>query len=159
VAGGGRRVHLVGVPVRLLLESSRQLWDLQREMQVVAMDHSAPAELDHVVQAGRPWMADLDLWADPDRRKLERIAASGVDTYDYEVEVPADVADRLAGISAWLRRATSATVGRYLLTLPVSADVSALRRWIGEEIVSQISGSEPRPCPIQVGPGAFRAGR
>lgn len=149
VAGGGRRVHFVGVPVQLLLESSRQMWDLQREMQVVAMDGSAPDELDQVVQAGRPWMTGLDLWADRDRIRLERAAASGAVTYDYEVEVPLDVIDRIAGMAAWVRRATSAAIGRYLLTCPTSSEVSALRRWIRDEIAAQLSGSAPTPCPIK----------
>lgn len=149
VTGGGRVVHLVGVPVNLLLESSRQLWDLQREMQVIAMDRGAPEDLEPVVQAGRPWMADLDVWVDRDRKRLERVAASGAGTYDYDVEVPSDVIDRIAGVTAWIRRVTSTAVGRYLLTLPASNEVSALRRWIMDEIASQLSGANPRPCPIK----------
>jgi anti-sigma regulatory factor (Ser/Thr protein kinase) len=150
VTGGGRCVHLVGVPVALILESTRQLSDLQREVQVMAMGRNAPPELDQVVQSGRPWITDIDLWTDSDRRVVEEAVAAGRETVDFDVVVPEDVAARIEGIAGWLRRVTSGLVRRHLLTLPASHEVTAYRRWLGEEIMRQLAGRRPEPCPVRI---------
>jgi anti-sigma regulatory factor (Ser/Thr protein kinase) len=150
VTGSGRIVHLVGVPVEVLLESTRQLNYLQREVQVLAMGHHAPPELEHVVQAGQPWVTDIDLWTDGDRRVAESASASGIETIDFDVYVPEDIASRIEGIAAWLRRVAASIRRRQLLTLPASDEVTAYRRWMGEEILRQLSGRPPQPCPVRV---------
>ena len=150
VTGGGRRVHLVGIPVELLLESTRHLSDLQREMQVMAMDRTAPPEVEQVVQAGRPWVTDIDRWVDVDRRVAESAMARGQRLVDYEVLVPEDVDRRIEGIAGWIRRTASSVLRCHLLTLPASEEVAAYRRWCGEEIVAQMSGRSPRPCPVRL---------
>lgn len=155
VTGGGRRVRLIGVPVDVLLESTRQLADLQREMQVMAMDHSAPPEVARVIQAGKPWTTAIDVWADSDRRRAERAFARGERTVDFDVEVPDDVVARMDGIAQWLARTASRLVRRHLLTLPARPEVTAYRQWYAEEIFSQLSGGDPRPCPVRGGGAAF----
>lgn len=150
VAGAGRRVHLVGVPVQLLLESTRQLSDLHREMQVMVLGRDAPPELEQVIQAGKPWITDIDLWTDSDRRMAERAAAAGAETIDFELVVPDDIVSRIEGIGSWLRRAASSITRRQLLTLPATDEVNAYRRWYGEEILRQLSGRDPEPCPVRV---------
>lgn len=154
VTAGGRRIQFVGVPVALILESVRQLSDLQREMQVMVLGGTTPPELEQVVQAGRPWVTDIDVWADADRRAAERAAARGQETIDFELVVPPDVDRRIDGISRWLRRTTTAVTRRYLLTLPASRDVNALRQWYRREILSQMAGADPEPCPLRVGADA-----
>jgi anti-sigma regulatory factor (Ser/Thr protein kinase) len=146
---GGRRIRLIGVPVELILESTRQLADLQREVQVMAMAKSAPPELEGVVQAGRPWSADIDLWADADRRVAEQAHARGEDVIDYEVVVPEDVDRRIDGVARWLGRVTSSLVRRHLLSLPARPEVAAYRRWYAAEISAQLAGRPPEPCPLQ----------
>jgi hypothetical protein len=121
-------------------------------MQVMAMGRDAPPELEGVVQAGRPFISDLDLWTDSDRRFAESAAAAGRETVDFEVFVPDDVASRIEGMAGWLRRAASSIRRRQLLTLPPSSQVAAYRRWYGEEIMSQLAGRDPQPCPVTVTP-------
>lgn len=150
VTRDGRRVHLVGVPVSVLLDSTRQLSDLQREVQVMAMGRNAPPDLQQVVQAGQPWITDIDMWTDSDRRTAESAAAVGADTVDFDVFVPDDIASTIEGIASWLRRAASSLMHRQLLTLPPSDEVVAYRRWFGDEIMRQLAGRRPRPCPIGV---------
>jgi anti-sigma regulatory factor (Ser/Thr protein kinase) len=149
VTAGGRPIRLIGVPVHLILESTRHLADLQREMQVMAMAHTAPPEVEGVVQAGRPWTTDLDLWADADRRMAESAQARGEEVVDFEVVVPEDITKRIEGIAQWMSRTASALVRRHLLTLPARPEVTAYRRWYADEILAQLSGQEPRPCPIK----------
>ena len=145
----GRCVHLVGVPVSVLLDSTRQLSDLQREVQVMAMGHNAPPELEQVVQTGQPWLTDIDMWTDADRRTAESAAAKGAETVDFDVFVPDDIASTIEGIASWLRRAASSLMRRQLLTLPPSEQVVAYRRWFADEIIRQMAGRQPRPCPIR----------
>ena len=150
VTAGGRRVHLVGIPVELLLESTRHLSDLQREMQVMAMDRTAPPEVEQVVQAGKPWGTDIDRWVEAERRVAESAMARGERTVDFDVVVPDDIARRIEGIAAWMGRTASSVLRRHLLTLPASDEVAAYRRWYGEEIVAQMAGRPPRPCPVRL---------
>ncbi len=156
LTGGGRCIHLVGVPVQLLLESTRHLSDLQREMQVMAMDRTAPPEVEQVVQAGRPWITDIDQWVSSDRRTAESALAMGAETVDFELFVPDDIGRRIEGITAWMRRTASQVLRGHLLTLPPSDDVAAYRRWYGEEIIAQLSGRDPQPCPVRLQRPVYR---
>lgn len=155
LTAGGRRVHLVGIPVELLLESSRHLSDLQREMQVMAMDRTAPPEVERVVQAGKPWVSDIDRWVAIDKRAAEQAVARGERTVDVHVVVPDDIARRIDGIGAWVRHTASLVLRRYLLTLPAREEVAAYRRWYGEEIIAQMSGRPPQPCPVRLDGAIF----
>ena len=148
VTGGGRHIRLMGVPVALLLESTRQLADLQREMQVISMGKAAPAELEGVLQAGKPWTTEIDRWTDSERRQAESAHARGAETVDFEFVAPDDIARRMEGIGQWLARAASSLARRHLLTLPARPEVAAYRRWYAEEVSSQLSGRDPRPCPL-----------
>jgi hypothetical protein len=147
----GRQVHLVGVPVALLLESTRQLSDLNREVQVMALGREAPEELSQVVQAIHHWIPDLDQWTDSERRVAEHAAAGGQESIDFDVVVPDDIAERIEGIADWLRRAARGINRRHLLTLPPTAEVTAYREWFAGEIMRQLAGCEPCPCPVKAG--------
>jgi anti-sigma regulatory factor (Ser/Thr protein kinase) len=150
VTGGGRTVHLIGVPVRLLIESTRQLAELQREMQVIAMDAEAPAELDSVAQTGEPLNAMIDTWTQKDRRLAEQALARGDERLDWDVNVPPDIHDWVDRVAAWLRRSASSWIRRQLLSEPASAEVTAYRLWYRDEILAQLSGRAPQPCPLEV---------
>jgi anti-sigma regulatory factor (Ser/Thr protein kinase) len=153
VTGGGRTVHLIGVPVRLLIESTRQLAELQREMQVIAMDAAAPAELGRVAQTGESFNTAIDMWAQKDRCLAEQALAQGVDRLDWDVKIPADIDDWVDRVTAWLRRSASSLVRRQLLSEPASAAVTAYRVWYKNEIMAQLSGRAPQPCPLEVPEG------
>ncbi len=53
VTGGGQKIQLIGVPVRLVVESARHFADLEREIRVMAMDRNGPEELKGVFAVGR----------------------------------------------------------------------------------------------------------
>jgi hypothetical protein len=132
------------------LESTRQLSDLQREVQVMAMGRDAPPELEQVVEASQPWITDIDMWTDSDRRTAESAAAAGAETVDFDVVVPDDILSRIEGVTNWLRRAAASVMRRHLLTLPATAEVTAYRIWYGDEVLRQLAGCAPRPCPMGV---------
>jgi anti-sigma regulatory factor (Ser/Thr protein kinase) len=150
VTGGGRRVHLIGVPVWILVESNRQIADLHRELQMMALDRGGPEELEHIVQRTQELGEDLDLWTDYDRRLAESAMAQGVDRIDFEVALSPDLESAMDRCAGWFRKAMSSLVRRHLLTLPASPEVSAYRVWYHDEILSQLSGEAPRPCPLEV---------
>jgi anti-sigma regulatory factor (Ser/Thr protein kinase) len=149
VTGGGRKVHLIGVPVRLLIESNRHLADLHRELQVMAMDHSGPDEFEELVTHNHELAALVDRWAENDRGLGQAALARGAKRMDFDVEVPADIESGMDRFVSWIRTVSSAMMRPHLLTLPPSPEVAAYRYWYRDEILSQLSGQPPRPCPLE----------
>jgi anti-sigma regulatory factor (Ser/Thr protein kinase) len=148
VAAQGRQVHLVGVPVRLLVESVRQLTDLQREMQVMGLGHTAPMELRDLVKASQDIEAHIGHLRETGLDEAEAALTRGEEYVDVNMTVPEDAGryfDRLATI---LSRAASRLARRYLLTLPASREVVAYRLWWRDEVLSQLAGRAPRRCPF-----------
>ncbi len=149
VTGGGRRVQLIGVPVQLVVESTRHFADLEREIHVMAMDHNGPSELEGVLETGREISAQIDPWTRVDRGLVEAAVARGDDRLDYEVVVPPDAADVIDRLAAWLGRIRSSLdVRRHLLTSPPSEEVATYRAWYRDEILAQLAGRAPQPCPL-----------
>jgi hypothetical protein len=148
VTGGGRRVHLIGVPVHLLVESNRQFADLQRELQVMALDHSGPEASDHMVVGNHELAAQMDRWSDTDRILAEQALARGQDRLDFDLTVSEDVASGIDRFASWFRKLSASLMRRDLLTLPPSPEVDAYRTWYRDEIVAQLNGAAPRPCPL-----------
>jgi anti-sigma regulatory factor (Ser/Thr protein kinase) len=149
---GGVMVKLLGVPVGVLLESTRQLSDLQREMQVMGVGPNPPDDLAQAVAEAPAWFEDLDSWTDSDRLRAEEALLAGHDTVDFEVFVPEDVVGRITGMATWIARTTGGIRRRDLLTLPASSDVVAYRYWYAEEIVRQMAGRAARPYPARTAP-------
>jgi anti-sigma regulatory factor (Ser/Thr protein kinase) len=155
--GAGRQVHLVGVPVRLLIESSRQLTDLQREMQVIGLDRTGPRELLSLANATREVEASIGHLREAGLSDAKRAIARGDVVVDYDLVVPEDASFQLGRLGTILMRACSRLARRYLLTLPASDEVVAFRMWWREEVLSQLAGRPPAPCPITAA-GAPAAG-
>jgi anti-sigma regulatory factor (Ser/Thr protein kinase) len=150
ITGGGRTVQFIGVPVALLVESSRHLADLQRELQVMAHDRDQPGEIEAVIDGGRSLAKAIDGWTQAGRESIGEALASGQHRLDFQVILPSDIHDLLDRFVSWLHRLAGSLVQRHLLTQPASEDVAAYREWYREEILSQLSGHAPRPCPLEV---------
>ena len=149
VAADGRRVHLVGIPVRLMVESIEQLVDFQRDMQVIGLDHRGPPELVALADDGRKLaeqMIELR-GATSGLEEIETAMARGEAVIDVDMFVPEgaeDLFDRLTQLmgQAW------ATISRQLLTPPPSQELAAYGLWYRDEVLSQLAGGAPRPCPF-----------
>lgn len=150
VAAQGRQVHLVGVPVRLLVESVRQLSDLQREMQVMGLGHSAPVELSDLVAASQEIDAHIGHLRETGFDAAQAALTRGDEFVDLSVNVPEDAGKYLDRLTTLLSRAASRLARRYLLTLPASREVVAYRLWWRDEVISQLAGRPPRAwcCPV-----------
>lgn len=146
--GGGRAVHLMGMPARLLLEASRQLSDLQRELQVIELGHSGPAELQALAEAISEIEARLGYLRELGLEVAEQAVAQGDATVDLDIVVPLDIPEYLDRLGALLARMRDTHIQRYLLTLPAGPEVVAYRVWWQEEVLAQLAGRQPRPCPF-----------
>jgi anti-sigma regulatory factor (Ser/Thr protein kinase) len=147
-AHAGRRVHLIGVPVRLLVESARQFADLQREIQVVGLDHNGPKELVALAQTSREVSARIGSLRQAGADVAEAALARGESTIDFDVEVGDDAVDAFDRLGSLIWRVGDALVRRHLLSVPPSEEVTAYRHWYRDEIASQLGGRAPRPCPL-----------
>ena len=149
VAAQGRQVHLVGVPVRLLVESVRQLSDLQREMQVMGLGHSAPVALRDLVADSQEIDAHIGHLRESGFDAAQAALSRGDEFVDLSVNVPADAGKYFDRLATLLSRAASRLARRHLLTLPASREVVAYRLWWRDEVISQLAGRPPRPwsCP------------
>jgi anti-sigma regulatory factor (Ser/Thr protein kinase) len=154
LARQGRRVQLLGVPVQLLVESVHQLADLQREMQVIGLDHGGPPELAELADSSRLLAAEIGALHDSGLSQAQAAMARGESIVDLDLEVPDDAEALLDRLGALLRRVTGSIIKRYLLTLPPSSEVTEYRDWYHDEVVAQLSGRAPQPCPLRSATGA-----
>lgn len=151
VTGGGCKIHLIGVPVRLVVESARHFADLEREVRVMAMDRNGPEELKGVFADGRRISARAAPWRQVNRDLVAAAAsARGEDRLDYEIEVPPDAADLVERVTGLVQRLRSSLFRRHFLTGLPSAEVLAYQKWYQEEILAQLAGRAPEPCPLAV---------
>ena len=149
MAAEGRRVHLVGIPVRLMVESIQQLVDFQREMQVIGLDHHGSPELVALADDGRK-LADAMIelrGATSGLEQIESALSRGEDVIDVDMFIP-DGAEELFDRLAELMGQAWGTVARQLLTPPPSEELAAYGLWYRDEVLSQLSGAAPRPCPF-----------
>lgn len=151
VAGPGRQVRLVGVPVKLLVESVRQLTDLQREMRVMGLGKSAPVELRDLVEASQEIDEHIGYLRETGFDAAQAALTRGEQYVDVDMTVPEDAGKYLDRLATLLSRAASRLARRYLLTLPASRDVVAYRLWWRDEVISQLAGGSPRPWSEPVG--------
>jgi anti-sigma regulatory factor (Ser/Thr protein kinase) len=146
MAAEGRRVYLVGVPVRLLIESARQLADLRREIQFLGLDPDSPAELLDLAQTSREISEYLD--GLPPVGRAEAALARGEAVVDLDVDLPDEVATAFDRLGTLVERVGRDLGPDHLLAVPASEEVTAYRRWCRDEITAQLTGREPEPCPL-----------
>ena len=153
-AAAGRMVHMVAVPVRLLIESVRQFADLQREMQVVGLDHSGPKELIALAETNREISARIGGLRQAGADVAEAALARGQSIIDFDVEVADEAVEAFDRLGSLMRQMNGTLGRRHLLSIPPSGEVVAYRTWYRDEISSQLDGRAPRRCPFSPAPVA-----
>ena len=134
--------------MQLLVESARQLADLQREMQVVGLDHNRPFELVALANASREISAQMGGLRHDGSDLAEAAVARGESVIDFDIDVPEDAVAVFDRLGSLVRRVAETLVGGQVLTVPPSDEVMAYRRWFRDEIEAQLTGRPPRPCPL-----------
>lgn len=132
-------VRLVGVPVRLVLTSAANLDDLVREVRLV---DPAPESAELAMQVvGEP----LRTAARDAVERRERLL-------DMTVDVPRSAGSALREFLDVVGRIVELCRTGVLLSLEPSEEIAAFRRWYVDEVVSQLAGNGPVPCPFPVVP-------
>ncbi len=146
MAAEGRRVYLIGVPVRLLIESNRQLADLHREIQFLGLDPESPAELADLAETSREISAYLE--GLPPVGRAEAALARGESVVDLDVDLPDEVVNAFDRLGTLVERVGQDFGPEHLLAVPASEEVTAYRQWCRDEITAQLTGRSPQPCPL-----------
>ena len=143
-----RRVRLLNVPTDLQVRSMRHLDDLLHELHIMqAGVESGQIEpgphlaelMSQILEAYSP--AREAVW-----RQTETARAEGRERIDIEVELPVEAASAAPRLVDLLDEADHMCRTLELLTLAAPPEVAQLRRWVGEQIVAQVTrGEEPAP--------------
>lgn len=151
VAAEGHRVHLVGVPVDLMVESIRQLVDFQRELQVIGLDSQHSPELAELADSGRELAEQMIRLreATSGLEDIELAMARGDAVIDVDMVLPDGVEALFDRLAAVMGQAWGSRPDLQLLTPPPSDEVVAYGRWYREEVMAQLAGAPPRPCPFE----------
>ena len=140
-------VRLADCPVRLSLRQDEHLDELVRELQLLNA-HDAPRsrEIAGEIQG----LLAAPAHARHTGRRIARIAErAGREHVDVDMALPGEASQMVRGLQAAVAAADQLCLERRLLTLASSEELTALRRWMTEEIVAQVEeGREPVPWPV-----------
>jgi serine phosphatase RsbU (regulator of sigma subunit)/anti-sigma regulatory factor (Ser/Thr protein kinase) len=146
-------VRLVGVPVRLALESDTNLDDLLREFQVLQLAEAPatalPSDLLAIVEEV------LDRYAEPrlaGRDVARQAANESLRLFDVGFGVPDGTVEDMRHLTEVLDQVATYCREGTLLSLAPSDELRAFRRWWVDEVARQVNGSAPTPCPFRVMP-------
>ena len=138
---GWYAVQLADCPVQLGLAQDEHLDDLVRELQLVA-PHTAHPELASVIRGLLDGQAAARHMG---RRTSLDAAAAGLEHVTVELLLPERAAEEVQRLDDAVAAADALCRSEELLTLASSPEVQLLRRWMREQIASQILDGSP-PC-------------
>lgn len=145
---GSHPVRLVAVPVWLALESELNLDTLIRELQMIEVAGGVPDTAVGQVAAARQFLDELGRARLAAQVHLHRALERGDRLLDADVLVPLPSVPLLPGLIDLLDEVAGYCERGELLALAPSPAVRGFRRWWTEEIVRQVGGKPPRPCPF-----------
>jgi GAF domain-containing protein len=149
---GGHPIRLIAVPLRLLAESERQFDDLLRELQVLALDPASPARLKTLADVASELIGQVEEGRRVTREAIREAVSGGDRLVDLSFILRADGLVGLSRLGELLTKAAAAAAAGELLTLPPAGEVVAFRVWYRDEVVAQLGGRPPQPCPFPVLP-------
>ena len=142
-------VVLQDLPLSLALYSDEHLDDLVREFQLISLGApttQATAELAELIEK------ILAFYAAPRhsaRNRARELVAAGHQRGDITMLLPPEAATDIQRLHALVLEADRFCRQGQLLSLTVSAQVMSLREWIVFQVVHQLEGAQPTPCPIE----------
>lgn len=149
--GGLVTVRFLGVPARLQLANQAHLQDLLHELRIVRAGEETGQTRVGADLAELMWKI-LDAYVslqDATRDQAERAVREGRERIDLEIELPPEAAEDATTLLGLLQRADDFCRDQQLLTLAAPPEVAALRGWITDQTVAQITrGEPPSPCPL-----------
>lgn len=145
-----RAVALCGIPTEAYVALHLHVEDLLREFEIIDLGHHSgaarvPREVHEVTRR------ILEGYREQRQAAWEQAEAArraGVDRLDIELSVPLEAADAAEELAALFDEADALAGRGVLLTVPLGPELTALRRWMTEELVRQVrAGCKPAPWP------------
>jgi hypothetical protein len=140
--GESGSVHLGGLPVHTAVASGMQVDELVREIQLGLFDQAATDE-------ERASFADLLQRSAPARLSGRRLAlaaaGAGADRFDMDIDVTAGMLDAVAAFGELVEKLPARNP---TTNAEPTAAVIAFRTWLIEEVLAQLAGQAPTPCPL-----------
>ena len=157
VASGGRAsavtvvdVRFLGVPARLLLAFEEHLESVVREARYVLRGRNAPLDVRGTMNAD---VDEVILRYDPLRSAVRRATRAAVEsrseTVDALVPVPTALAEDLPAVFGLIEAFEALGARGDVLLLPADEELAAFRRWLVDELLAQVRGAAPTPCPFR----------
>lgn len=151
-ADGRTRVRLLGVPPRVAVATNTHLDALAREARLhPGLTSSRLADAIGAFRRRYPTLDEAVAIA-------RRAAARGEDRVDLDLEVDAEGARRLEEVGVLLAETEALAAAGGLLSRTPSPDVVTFRRWLLDQVRSQIDGADACAYPFLVGPTAAAPG-
>lgn len=146
-----RRVTLMGVPAATYVAFNLHVDQLLHELQLATaarmwtqMAHSG--RLHRLLSRSLSSQAEARASAWAQAREALTAPAERV---DIDLRVPVGAADASRALLELLEEADELCERGELLTLPATAEIRDLRRWVTVELCSQLHlGRQPQPCPL-----------
>ena len=146
-----RRVTLMGVPAATYVAFNLHVDQLLHELQLAAaarmwteMAHSGRLHRLISRSLSSQTEARASAWA-----QAREALIAPAERVDIDLRVPVGAADASRALLELLEEADELCARGELLTLPATAEIRDLRRWVTAELCSQLHlGRQPQPCPL-----------
>jgi anti-sigma regulatory factor (Ser/Thr protein kinase) len=141
------QVTLVDLPVRLFMHYRERFFDLQREMQLVAIDARQGRQLAQRLLDAVEQVQGFHLESTGVTAQIESAIDAGVDRADITVDVPRGLGPVFLELRHLLVKADEFCREEQLLTLEAGPQEQALRAWYLGELAAQVDGAVPIAWP------------
>lgn len=144
------KVNELNLPVGSYVALQRWADDVMHELELVAIGERA-TERPVDPRLNSVARRVLDQYGDVRRASVAQADAaleSGRDRVDIEADLPPEAVESLREIAGVFAEANQLCHEGLLLNPPLSDEVDALRIWIVEELMAQLGGASPTPCPL-----------
>lgn len=148
---GVRAIRVIGVPVRLLVQSDNAVSALLRDFQLAIVDHPAGKRIVETLITNDV-LARIESTTRPREQAVVAALARGDHLIDLDLELPVSAPGALAEIDELLAR-VAITGGAGVAPRP--PEVVAFDAWYRGEVAAQMVGAPPRACPFPVAPTAL----
>lgn len=143
--------RLIAVPTRLILASEGNIEDLTRELQVARLSGRS-SEAGRLLELATELLAHFEDASSALRRAAETAWEEGRRLIDWNLPLDPGSGPALRRVVELLEEVADHCRAGELLALAPSDEVLAVRRWMVEELVRQLAGERPSPCPFPVSP-------
>jgi hypothetical protein len=156
-APAAEEVRLLDYPVALGIRQEERTIELVRELQLIALDARADAQVSSVHAGLVAFATEMSATYGPalaaPRAELERAHEAGEQRTEVRYPLRPESAAQMLAYARLMEDADAFCAAGEVISLGPDAEVYALRRWTVEEFLRQYHGAAPRPWPGLGRPG------